>query len=250
MIKSRLTRTEKKPIKIKCVTLGDSGVGKTSFVKRLLGYDFINNQESTLGATFIENSVIIDDDEDKTIKVQFWDTAGQERYRSLAPMYIRGANIAFVVCDITDRQSYINLNFWIDSVINNSFEADISVIINKLDLKNTVNYPITDEDIVIKLSQYKINHYFISAKTSENIEVIKEKIIEKCREKYDKTHKKNNPIKSIFKNTSATKDETQDNKTDDSLTSKGNIQEDTKINLDEQNYISSQANYYYNKCCY
>ena len=31
-----------------------------------------------------------------------------------------------------------------------------------VDLKNTVNYPITDEDIVIKLSQYKINHYFFT----------------------------------------------------------------------------------------
>ena len=146
--------------KFKCVTIGESGVGKTSFVKRLLGFDFIPNQDSTLGAMFIENKLIINPDTEECVKVQFWDTAGQERYRSLAPMYIRSANLAFVVCDITNRQTYINLDFWIELVKNTSFEAEIIVIINKLDLKDIVKFPITEDDITTKLSQYNIKHYF------------------------------------------------------------------------------------------
>ena len=35
------------------------------------------------------------------IKYQIWDTAGQEKYRSLAPMYYRGAAAAIIVYDIT-----------------------------------------------------------------------------------------------------------------------------------------------------
>lgn len=38
---------------------------------------------------------------DATVKFDIWDTAGQERYRSLAPMYYKGAKAALVVYDIT-----------------------------------------------------------------------------------------------------------------------------------------------------
>ena len=42
---------------------------------------------------------------DRTVRFQLWDTAGQERYRSLAPMYYRGASAAIVVYDITNLDS-------------------------------------------------------------------------------------------------------------------------------------------------
>ena len=244
MIRRKHANTDKQIIKLKCVTLGDSGVGKTSYVKRLLGYDFINNQESTLGATFIENKVIIEDNPDHTIKLQFWDTAGQERYRSLAPMYIRGANLAFVVCDITDRQSYISLDFWIESVINNSFEAEIIVIINKIDLVNTVKYPITEDDIITKLSQYNISYYFVSAKTFENLDLIKEKIKEKCTEKFYKNYP-NKKIKD--KSNEKLNQENQNSILGNILTNQSN-----KISLDIQDseQESSYYNYSYNRCCY
>lgn len=44
----------------------------------------------------------------QTVKVQIWDTAGQEKYKSLAPMYYRGAAAAIVVYDITRRERYVD----------------------------------------------------------------------------------------------------------------------------------------------
>lgn len=43
--------------------------------------------------------------DDATVKFEIWDTAGQERYRSLAPMYYRGAAAAIVVYDVTNKAS-------------------------------------------------------------------------------------------------------------------------------------------------
>lgn len=39
--------------------------------------------------------------EDQSIRVQLWDTAGQERFKSLIPSYIKQAQVAVVVYDIT-----------------------------------------------------------------------------------------------------------------------------------------------------
>ena len=44
---------------------------------------------------------------------QLWDTAGQERYRSLAPMYYRGASAAVVVFDVTSRDSFEGAKSWV-----------------------------------------------------------------------------------------------------------------------------------------
>ena len=51
-------------------------------------------------AAFLTQTVTLDD---STVKFEIWDTAGQERYRSLAPMYYRGAAAAIVVFDITKK---------------------------------------------------------------------------------------------------------------------------------------------------
>lgn len=54
-----------------------------------------------LVAAFLTQTVSLD--EGLTVKFEIWDTAGQERYRSLAPMYYRGAAAAIVVYDVTNK---------------------------------------------------------------------------------------------------------------------------------------------------
>ncbi len=40
------------------------------------------------------------------------DTAGQERYRSLSPLYFRGADACLMVYDVTSGQSFADLEGW------------------------------------------------------------------------------------------------------------------------------------------
>lgn len=67
----------------KLVLLGETAVGKSSIALRFARDQFLEYQESTIGAAFLTQSVILDGN---TIKFEIWDTAGQERYHSLAPM--------------------------------------------------------------------------------------------------------------------------------------------------------------------
>ncbi|KAJ6310469.1 hypothetical protein OIU76_015236 [Salix suchowensis] len=58
------------------VLLGDGGAGKSSLVLRFVKGQFVDFQESTIGAAFFS----------QTVKFEIGGTAGQERYHSLAPM--------------------------------------------------------------------------------------------------------------------------------------------------------------------
>ncbi|KAK8387178.1 hypothetical protein O3P69_018081 [Scylla paramamosain] len=82
-----------KTVAVKIVILGSQGVGKTSLVTRYETKSFQKNTSSTIGASFSNVEAIIDD---VKVKMQVWDTAGQERFRSMAPMYYRGANAALL----------------------------------------------------------------------------------------------------------------------------------------------------------
>jgi hypothetical protein len=58
---------------VKVVLLGDSGVGKSSIVLRFITEQFKEEQESTIGASFLSKTIQI---ENKPVSFQIWDTAG------------------------------------------------------------------------------------------------------------------------------------------------------------------------------
>ncbi|KAG8365691.1 hypothetical protein BUALT_Bualt18G0133000 [Buddleja alternifolia] len=102
-----------KSINAKLVLLGDVGAGKSSLVLRFVKGQFVEFQESTIGAAFFSQTVAVND---ATVKFEIWDTAGQERYHSLAPMYYRGAAAAIIVYDITNQASFDRAKKWVQEL--------------------------------------------------------------------------------------------------------------------------------------
>lgn len=92
------------------VLLGETGVGKSSLVLRLVKNAFMPFSESTIGASFLSKVIEVDE---QTIKLQIWDTAGQERYHSLSALYYRGSAAAVVVFDLTRAESFDTLQKWV-----------------------------------------------------------------------------------------------------------------------------------------
>ena len=123
-----------KVLQFKLVLLGESAVGKSSLVLRFVKGQFLEFQESTIGAAFLTQTVCLDD---TTVKFEIWDTAGQERYHSLAPMYYRGAQAAVVVYDITSRDSFERAQSWI-AELHRQGNPDIVIALagNKVDLES------------------------------------------------------------------------------------------------------------------
>jgi small GTP-binding protein len=118
----------------KCCLLGNAGVGKSCVVLQFVRAEFFDDLETTIGAAFLTKQLLLGPP-DGPVKLEIWDTAGQERYRSLAPMYYRGASAAVVVYSIADRESFEGAKTWVAELRK---KADPSVVImlvgNKLDL--------------------------------------------------------------------------------------------------------------------
>merc|ERR1712136_592520 len=96
------------------------------------------------------------------------DTAGQERYRSLAPMYYRGAAAAVVVYDITNKDSYAGAKSWVKELQR---RGDPNVVIalagNKAD--NDANRAVETEEVQQYASENGIIFFETSAKTAQNV---------------------------------------------------------------------------------
>merc|ERR1719499_2685827 len=154
-----------KTVQYKLVLLGETSVGKSSLVIRFVKGQFHEYQESTIGAAFLTQTVVVGD---YTVKFEIWDTAGQERYHSLAPMYYRGAAAAIVVYDITSAPSFARAKTWVKE-LQRQGSADVVIALagNKLDREQERQVS-TDE---ARKYAEENGLYFIetSAKTNVNV---------------------------------------------------------------------------------
>jgi small GTP-binding protein len=116
----------------KVVVLGEAFVGKSSLATRFARDEFSSTQEPTIGAAFVSHRATVPQG---TVKFEIWDTAGQERYRSLTPMYYRGAVAALVVYDVTMPDSLRRARTWIQELRGKAREGLVLALVgNKCDL--------------------------------------------------------------------------------------------------------------------
>ncbi|KAJ7781587.1 P-loop containing nucleoside triphosphate hydrolase protein [Mycena metata] len=117
----------------KIVIMGNSGVGKTSLLQRYTQNKFDpKNTTSTSGAFFVTKKVYVNG---LKVRLQLWDTAGQERFRSMAPMYYRGANAALLLYDITNASTFDDIRGWLEELKKNCQpELIIYIVGSKADL--------------------------------------------------------------------------------------------------------------------
>ncbi|CCD68201.1 Ras-related protein Rab-21 [Caenorhabditis elegans] len=123
--------------KAKVVVLGDSGVGKTSIIYRHRYGAHYRPVNATIGASFVSFDVGADyRDREDVVRLQVWDTAGQERFRCMVPMYMRNADAALIVYDVTDRNTFEDVEKWLKDLDRSSGTEDANVYLigNKTDL--------------------------------------------------------------------------------------------------------------------
>lgn len=100
--------------------------------------------------------------------MQIWDTAGQERFRTITSSYYRGANGVIIVYDVTYRESFNNVEKWMNE-IRRYAAPDVSILLvgNLNDLENSkvISY---DEGKQLA-DRLGVKFFETSAKTSHNV---------------------------------------------------------------------------------
>ena len=118
---------------IKIILLGESGVGKTSIINVYQMETFKENVVSNLCCSNVNKTINIGN---KEYILEIWDTAGQEKFRSLNQLFINDSNIIILVYDISNYNSFLELNYWNDYINErlNSKNFIVGLIGNKADL--------------------------------------------------------------------------------------------------------------------
>lgn len=117
---------------VKVIMIGNSGVGKSSLMLQFTDNKFSDQFISTIGVDFKITSLEI---HNKIVKIQIWDTAGQERFRTITQSYYRGANVIFLVFDLTNSRSFDCLAKWNDEINSHSNKDIIKILVgNKKDM--------------------------------------------------------------------------------------------------------------------
>uniref|UniRef100_A0A8C5LB66 RAB44, member RAS oncogene family n=1 Tax=Jaculus jaculus TaxID=51337 RepID=A0A8C5LB66_JACJA len=121
------------------VFVGDSNVGKTSFLHLLHHDSFATGLTATVGVDFRVKSLLVDN---RCFALQLWDTAGQERYHSLTRQLLRKAEGVVLMYDVTSRESFAHVRYWLGCLQDAG--ADTAVILllgNKMDCEEERQVP-------------------------------------------------------------------------------------------------------------
>ncbi|XP_066150604.1 ras-related protein Rab-27A [Euwallacea fornicatus] len=124
---------------MKFLALGDSGVGKTSFLYQYTDGTFNSRFISTVGIDFREKRLIYQSKgRNYRVHLQLWDTAGQERFRSLTTAFYRDAMGFILLFDLTNEQSFLEIRNWIEQLRVHAYcdTPDIVLCGNKADLED------------------------------------------------------------------------------------------------------------------
>ena len=149
----------------KILLIGAAAVGKSSILLRYADNIFDDNYLATVGIDFRICSFEL---EYKTIKLLIWDTAGQERFKNLTSTYYKGAHGVVFVFDVTDPNSFENIEGWVHDVKEHA-GSDLHMILlgNKCDLED--ERKVSKEEAKEYAKSKKMAYYDTSAKNDENI---------------------------------------------------------------------------------
>jgi small GTP-binding protein len=153
----------------KIVIFGDSQTGKTTLTHRYLTNLFKEGIQMTLGVDFKLKTIEMNE---KKIKLQIWDFAGEERFRFLFPSYIRGANGAIFMYDITNYGSLAHVEEWFE-IVEKEIGYDLPLIFvgGKTDLMHLKEVS-TRKAMEIANSKDADGFIECSSKTGENVHKI------------------------------------------------------------------------------
>lgn len=145
--------------------IGDQAVGKSSLLMQFVDKKF---SLTMMGSAGVDCKKKVIDYKNNKIDLHFYDSAGHDRFRHIIEPFLKKCKGVILVYDVTDYDSFTNVNSWINSITQNT-GPNIQYIIlgNKIDLHDK---KVSKEDAANLKAKYGVDVYEVSAKTGENVD--------------------------------------------------------------------------------
>jgi small GTP-binding protein len=154
---------------VKIVVAGDGGVGKTSFLNRLVHDNFDMKSELTKGIDFFSKNIQINGTD---INFVMWDFAGQDQFKSLLDGFVDGSIAAFLLFDLTRASTIENVVNWLERLKKLS-NMPIMILGTKYDLLENKFESNLDQYLISLVKSNNLLRYMkISSKTGYNIKEV------------------------------------------------------------------------------
>ncbi len=158
-------------IRVKVCLVGDSGVGKTSLIKRVVFDDFTQKYIPTPSTSVerLEYTFPEMNDFEITLEMDIWDISGQKGFlRFLKGEFFQKARMILAVCDVSRSRTLYDLEDWIKEAREVAGDIPVQIVGNKADMHNNA---IKYDPAVKRLStEFDASFYFVSAATGQNVD--------------------------------------------------------------------------------
>lgn len=159
-----LEREYLQPQRLKIISMGNLGAGKSCMIKRFCEEKFVSKYISTIGIDYGVKSLIISDRE---VRVNFWDFSGQDEFLHVRNEFYKDAQGALLVYDVTSRPSFEALNHWIEEAVKFGIERYSCIVCaNKIDKMHRV---VTEDEGKVFARSKGWEYFETSACTGVNI---------------------------------------------------------------------------------
>jgi small GTP-binding protein len=158
--------------RIKICLVGDSGVGKSSLIRRFVQDQFDDRYVSTLGAKASKKEIPLRSTKtgkEINIVLTIFDIMGSPSLRDLLKeTYFNGVEGILAVCDLGRPDTLYGINQWAEAVARVAGDVPMVLLGNKADLREGIR--LTPDMVQREAERYNCPWYLTSAKTGENVE--------------------------------------------------------------------------------
>lgn len=158
--------------RIKICLVGDSGVGKSSLIRRYVNDEYDDRYVSTLGAKASKKEIPFKSaktGKEITMVLTVFDIMGSPSLRDLLKeTYFNGVEGVLAVCDVTRPETLESISPWMEAVERVAGKVPMVLLGNKSDLPNKARVKANDLEAVAR--GFAGPYYLTSAATGENVE--------------------------------------------------------------------------------
>ncbi|XP_033629465.1 dnaJ homolog subfamily C member 27-like [Asterias rubens] len=151
---------------VKVIAVGTSAAGKTCIIKHFCEDKFSATYQPTVG---VDYGFKIQKVKKEDLRVHLWDLSGQLEYSEVRNELYGGTHACILVFDVTNRNSFESLDFWLKETVRYGVGAMHTVVVaNKIDIKG--KRVITPDEAAKWAASRKLKYYETSALSGEGIQ--------------------------------------------------------------------------------